>query len=160
VFDLPTRLHRSPYWAAVVIAALLAVAVGAGVAISRAIDGDTGPTASAAGEQLTARSLAIAVEGLCSVRADFESGDVEAARAVFYDKSHLFLHQLAAAVEVEDRNRATSLLIAKYRVEDLVAASDGSAIGADPETPSSVTTQLLHEVAAAASVLGLSAPDC
>jgi len=151
-------MHRDPRKIALV-AIVLVVALVAGVAVAGGLGGGSASSNAGLSGPVTAESLDVAVAGLCQVRSDWESGDPQAARAVFYDKAHLFLHQLAAAVEVKDRDRATSLLIAKYRVEDLMPASGQPRPSADTD-PSLLVTQLLQEVAASASLLGLSAPDC
>jgi hypothetical protein len=153
VIDLPTLMHRAHYRTAVLAVILLAVAIGAGIVIAGMLGSDSGSGATAGGA-VTAAGLATAVDGLCRVSANLQTGDGEAARDAFYDKSHLFLHQLAAAVQEKDRDRATSLLVAKYRVEDLLAASGGGGDGA------SAVAQLQQEVAAASAILGLSAPGC
>jgi hypothetical protein len=144
----------------VFLAIVLVVAVAAGVAVASGLRGDSPSTdASGLSAPVTAESLDVAVQGLCEVRSDLENDDSHAARTVFYDKSHLFLHQLAAAVQVKDRDRATSLLIAKYRVEDLMPASGQPQATSDTDPPLLIT-QLLQEVGASAALLGMSAPDC
>jgi hypothetical protein len=155
--DLPALMHRPPYKTALIVA-VLAVAIVAGLVIARSLQGGSSSSSADASldAPITDASLDNAVQGLCSVGADLEAGDVDQARAVFYDKSHLFLHQLGAAIQDMDRDRATSLLTAKYRVEGLV---DGSA-AVGGEDPSTAVPALLQEVAASASILGLTAPGC
>jgi hypothetical protein len=144
----------------VFLALVLVIALAAGVALASGGRGDSAPAADTSlTAPVTAKSLDVAVSGLCDVRTAFQKDDAQEARTIFYDKSHLFLHQLAAAVQDTNRDRATSLLIAKYRVEDLIPASGQPAATSDTD-PQLLVTQLLQEVAASASLLGLSAPDC
>lgn len=87
-----------------------------------------------------------AVDGLCAARDAAAGGESEAASAVFADRAHEPLHDLAAAVAVRDRGAAGRLLQAKQEVEaaldqgelaafdELVAAAReaGGVLGGDP----------------------------
>lgn len=66
-----------------------------------------------------------AFAGLC--RSLVQAGDVSAARATFFDRSHQALHELAAELETVDRAAAGRLLEAKARVEAALEqdSSDG-----------------------------------
>jgi hypothetical protein len=142
------------------LAIVLVIAIAAGVIVAGGLSGDAAPSAGGSGA-VSAEALDTAVSGLCQMRLALDQGDIQEARTIFYDKAHLFLHQLAAAVEVKDRDRATSLLIAKYRVEDLVPPSGQlPATAAGDTAPSLLVSQLLQEVGPSAKILGLSAPDC
>jgi hypothetical protein len=96
-------------------AAVLIVAVVAGVVVTSVLGGGTADgNAAAPGSfgNVTQAGLTTAVEGLCGVRSDLQANDLAAARTAFYDKAHLFLHQLAAEVQVKNVDQATSLLVA------------------------------------------------
>lgn len=149
-------------------AVVLVVAVVAGLVITQATQGNGSDTAAAVSSgsfgSVTQPSLDTAVAGLCEVRSLLQQGNQPAARAAFYDKSHLFLHQLAAQVQNKDLSQATSLLVAKYQVENLlppdgqtpIASTDSAA----SSTPEQLVSDLLDQVQQSAKLLGFKAPDC
>ena len=145
-------------------AAVLIVAVGAGFLIIEVTQGNSGnsaiPPIGSFGN-VTQASLNTAVAGLCEVRAEIQTNQ-PAARATFYDKSHLFLHQLAAEVQDKDVNQATSLLIAKYQVEALLPADSSTPVAATTATtsPDGLVSDLIAQVQQSAAVLGFTAPNC
>lgn len=77
--------------------------------------GDDHDDAQAAG-QADAR-YTLAVQGLCDARSELADDDPEAARASFYDDSHVALHDIADRLAGEDRSAAAELLEAKQAVE-------------------------------------------
>ncbi len=123
-------------------------------------NGDSGNNNIAVGSfgDVTQPSLDTAVQGLCEVRSDMQQGDLASARTAFYDKAHLFLHQLAAEVQDKDIDQASSLLIAKYQLEDLLPPQGQVATGAAPD--GQVISDLLVQVDQSAAVLGFNAPKC
>ena len=150
--------------------AVLAAAVLAGYGITLAMNGG-GSSADTVTNvpvgsfgNVTQPSLDTAVDGLCQVRSDFQQGDMTAARSVFYDKSHLLLHQLAAQVQAKDVPTATNLLLAMYYVENLIPAPGGTPVpvtGADANLPPpELVTRLIAEVQQSAAVIGFQAPNC
>jgi hypothetical protein len=82
--------------------------------------GDSGAGLTVDGQRVPEQRLTAAVEGLCEARSDV--GDLTAARAAFYDRSHEMLHVIAAALEPVDRAHAARLLRAKQAVEAGLAA--------------------------------------
>lgn len=159
---LRALLHTTPVKVAL-FAIVLGIAITTGVAVSGALDSRTTPTDASLGGPVTQASLSIAVGGLCEMRSDLQQQQLTAARNVFYDKSHLFLHQLAAAVESKDRTLASNLLLAKYRVEDLISSFGTTpAAGPTAETvaPAELLNQLLGQVRTSSATLGLAAPNC
>jgi len=58
-----------------------------------------------------------AVAGLCAAAGQARGGDVDDARATFFDQSHDDLHELADEVAGDDRAAAAELLEAKEAVE-------------------------------------------
>jgi hypothetical protein len=107
---------------------------------------------------VTQPGLERATEGLCEVRDDMKKDDLNSARTAFYDQAHLFLHQLAAQVQEKDLDQASSLLIAKYHLEDILPAEGQVATGAIPDE--GLIDDLLTQVHKSAEVLGFKAPDC
>lgn len=86
------------------------VLVGAAIgAIARSGDGGSDP--------MRGPSFAAARDGLCQAGQAASRGDAAGARAVFFDRSHQPLHELAAAAQERDRAAAARLLEAKERVE-------------------------------------------
>lgn len=61
--------------------------------------------------------LAGVADGVCQAAAQAGGGDVEQARATFYDRSHDGLHDVAGRLDSVDRTLAARLLEAKQRVE-------------------------------------------
>ena len=113
---------------------------------------------------ITQANLDTAVEGICAVRDDFQRGNEAAAREVFYDKSHLFLHQLAAQVQDKDVQTATNLLLAMYFVENVIPPPAQTPVPVTgPEKnlpPAELATRLIDQVQQAAPVVGFQAPNC
>lgn len=58
-----------------------------------------------------------AVAGLCAAAGEARAGDVDDARATFFDQSHDDLHELADEAAGDDRAAAAELLEAKEVVE-------------------------------------------
>jgi len=58
-----------------------------------------------------------AVAGLCAAADEVRAGDVDDARATFFDQSHDDLHELADDAAAADRAAAADLLEAKESVE-------------------------------------------
>jgi hypothetical protein len=58
-----------------------------------------------------------AAQGLCDAEALARSGELGAARARFYDRSHAYLHEIAALVTERDPQAVATLLEAKQRLE-------------------------------------------
>lgn len=67
-------------------------------------------------------------DGLCQALQAADAGDEKTARAVFFDRSHDGLHDLAARAAEIDRSLAADLLEAKQDVEALL---DGDEYGSD-----------------------------
>lgn len=88
--------------------AIVAVAAAIG-AVAGGSDGGSAPA--------TGPSFAAARDGLCQAGDAAGHGDAAGARAVFFDRSHQPLHELAAAAQERDRASAARLLEAKERVE-------------------------------------------
>jgi hypothetical protein len=59
----------------------------------------------------------VAVEGLCEAEQLASAGQAVEARGTFQDRSHAFLHELAADLQESNRLLATQLLQAKREVE-------------------------------------------
>ncbi len=149
--------------------AVLIVAVLAGYGITLAMSGGgssnsvTNVPVGSFGN-VTQPSLDAAVGGLCQARSDFQQGDQAAARTVFYDKSHLLLHQLAAQVQDKDVTTATNLLLAMYFVENVIPPPGGTPVpvtGPDANLPApELVTRLIDQVQQSAAVIGFQAPNC
>ncbi len=143
---------------------VLVVVVVATVLISGALGGGSdGNSAVAPGSfgNVTQAGIDNAIDGLCEVQVDFLQGDIAAARTPFYDKAHLFLHQMAAEVQEKDVTQATSLLVAKYKVENVILLPDNPPTPTSADgSPDALITDLLVQVKQSAAVLGFTAPDC
>jgi hypothetical protein len=143
---------------------VLVVVAGATYLLTDGSSGDSNNSADATNipvgsfGDVTQPGLDRATEGLCEVRSDMQHGDLDGARTAFYDQAHLFLHQLAAQVQDKDLDQASSLLIAKYHLEDILPAEGQVTTGAAPDD--SVITDLLTQVHKSAEVLGFKAPEC
>jgi hypothetical protein len=115
-------------------------------------NGDRGaePTPDAPGRPAAGSA---AIEGLCRIE-DEGLADRDRASAIFYDRAHDALHELAAEVEDVDRAAAARLLVAKERVEQ--------ALGGDPlpETFLDELRALRRAVAETLDALGEEAPGC
>ena len=92
---------------------LLLGGVFAIVAVAAAIGAFTGGGGRASNEP----SFGPARDGLCQAAEAARTGDTRRARAVFFDRSHQPLHELAAAAQERDRAATARLLEAKERVE-------------------------------------------
>ena len=86
--------------------------VAVAAAVGAFAGSDDGPSGPGDGPSFTA-----ARDGLCQAADAARSGDALAARAVFFDRSHQPLHELAAAAQERDRAATARLLEAKERVE-------------------------------------------
>ena len=74
----------------------------------------------------TAGAQASPLPGVCDALASARSGDVEDARAVFFDDAHDGLHDLASRTAKVDRAVTADLLRAKERIEALMESSSAS----------------------------------
>lgn len=115
-----------------------------------------GVACGAPGDRATPGSPPVAiggvVEGLCQLSA--VPTDRKRARSVFFGRVHGALHEMAAAVEVEDRSAAARILEAKARVESDLDA---------PRLPPGFATDvldLLGAVRESAPILGATVPAC
>lgn len=95
-----------------------------------------------------------AVHGLCQAEALARDGDVAGARAAFLNRSHTYLHELAADVTARDPAAVAALLEAKQGVEAALDESTDSARLADQ------VAALLETVRAAARSAGLRDAPC
>lgn len=72
--------------------------------------------------------FAASIDALCEARVEAAAGDIAGAEATFFDSAHGPLHELAAEAGEADREKAASLLEAKFAVEqafrDEVAAPE------------------------------------
>ncbi|MDP1805867.1 MAG: hypothetical protein Q8K72_11910 [Acidimicrobiales bacterium] len=92
---------------------LLLGGVFAIVAVAAAITAFTG----GGGRESSEPSFGPARDGVCQAAEAARTGDTRRARAVFFDRSHQPLHELAAAAQERDRAATARLLEAKERVE-------------------------------------------
>jgi len=98
--------------------------------------------------------LATALDGLCRAEDLARAGDLLAARTTFEDRTHGYLHELAAGAEGEARAEVGRLLEAKNRVESAFQTqANPSDVAARLNTLESAT----RDVAAA---VGTPAPEC
>lgn len=97
-------------------------------------------------------------QGLCEAASLARQGRVDRAGAVFNDRSHQFLHDLAPQVQQEDPAAAAGLLEAKNRVE--TALRDAGRGDATPEQVADLLSALAAALGRAAEVLGARAPAC
>jgi hypothetical protein len=101
-----------------------------------------------------------AAQGLCEAEALARGGELDAARARFYDRSHVFLHEMAALVTERDPQIVAALLEAKQRLESALERTPD--VGADPD--GAEVADLFAEVGsalgAAARAAGLAEPVC
>jgi hypothetical protein len=100
--------------------------------------------------------LTVALAGLCRA-ADFaRSGDLFEARRTFLNRSHAFLHELAARGDEQTRPAVARLLEAKQRVE--------AALGTERRATPAEVAVLLEDLEVAtrelAGALGTPAPRC
>lgn len=137
------RGARRPAVALLLVSLLLACA-----------DGAEPDTISVGNESVPVSRLREAAAGLCTARHQAGAGDVNTARATFYDRSHDALHTLARALEPADRALAARLLEAKQRVESDLA-------GGTPPTDLAADLDRLSEVTGAGLVrLSIDPPPC
>lgn len=109
---------------------------------------DRGPEPAASPDPLDA-----AFVGLCQAEALAADGDVEGARRVFFDRSHEYLHVLAAEAQEEDPRAVGTLLERKERVEASLREEEP-----DPGLPA-MLAELREAMAATARVRGLEPPE-
>jgi predicted ABC-type transport system involved in lysophospholipase L1 biosynthesis ATPase subunit len=125
------------------------------VAVSALLGACTGSSGGSATAAAPA-DLTVALAGLCRAEDFARAGDLFEARRAFLDRSHAFLHELAARGGGRARLAVARLLEGKQRVE--------AALGPEGnETPAEVADLLRQlEVAtrALASALGTAAPRC
>ena len=89
---------------------LAIVAVGAAIsALTGGLDGTSQPPRSS--------TFGPARDGVCQAAEAARTGDERRARALFFDRSHQPLHELAASAQERDRAATARLLEAKARVE-------------------------------------------
>lgn len=126
-----------------------------GVTLSLLATACAGPSGGSA-TAVAPADLTVALAGLCRAEDLARVGEVFEARRTFLNRSHAFLHQLAARGNEPARPAVARLLEAKQQVE--------AALGPDGnETPAQVAGLLRKlEVAtrALASALGTTAPRC
>lgn len=137
-------------WAAAALLALAFAGCGGG-------DGDGTPASTRSidvgGEPVPVSRLQDAATALCTAR-DQARGDVKAANATFYDRSHDALHTLARALDGVDRTAAARLLEDKERVEaDLRRDTPNADLAADLDRLAQVTRTGL-------AALSVSVPPC
>lgn len=93
---------------------LLLGGVFAIVAVAAAVSALTGDSSS---QPPRSSSFGPARDGVCQAAEAARTGDARRARALFFDRSHQPLHELAAAAQERDRAATARLLEAKERVE-------------------------------------------
>ncbi len=111
---------------------------------------------SSSGASGSADPLDEAVAGLCEATTLAEDGDVAAAAAVFQDRSHEYLHELADQLSDQDRAATARLLEAKQRVEAAFADSET----ADPAETANLLRDLQAALSEAATAASLDPPGC
>jgi hypothetical protein len=120
--------------------------------LATACAGPSGGSATAAAPA----DLTVALAGLCRAEDLARRGDVFEARRAFLNRSHAFLHQLAARGNEPARPAVARLLEAKQRVE--------AALGPDGNESPAQLANLFRELEVAtralASALGTAAPRC
>ena len=72
-----------------------------------------------------------AYAAVCRTAADLRAGNLDAAKADFYDTAHLPIHELAASLEAKHRDVAARLLEAKQPVEAGLIGTE-SAVAVEP----------------------------
>jgi len=113
-----------------------------------------GPTAAL--DEAEAQPLEIAYQGLCEARAIAEAGDMWGSANIFQTRSHGYLHEVAAEVQVADREVAARLLEAKQAVEVQLQSPDS----ANPQLVVSTLSTLETALGDTAESLGLTRPVC
>jgi hypothetical protein len=125
---------------AAVVALMVLAACGGGADDERA-------TITVAGQPVAVAALVDAHAGLCEAAAA-----PDAARRLFFDRSHEALHTVARALEDVDRGQAAALLEAKERVE--------SALPAPPPTLATDLRRLAGVYRDGLGRLAIAAPAC
>lgn len=103
--------------------------------------------------------LQVAAEGLCDAEVLALDGQIEAARTRFFDRSHSYLHELAALATERDPGAAASLLEAKQRLEETLKGT----LGGGDVSPAEVARQIaavLDGLRRAAVAVGLPQHAC
>lgn len=100
-----------------------------------------------------------AAQGLCDAEALARSGQLEAARAMFFDRSHGFLHELAAMATDRDPQTAAALLEAKQRLEAALERMSGEGDAEGVEI-GDLIAEVRAALGAAAVAIHLSEPAC
>ncbi len=90
----------------------------------------------------------VAVDGLCEAEEVASAGEAAEARGIFQDRSHAFLHELAADLQESNRLLATQLLQAKQEVEA------GLQTGGEPRLLASRISSLRAVVESSLAILG------
>jgi hypothetical protein len=96
----------------------------------------------------------VAVEGLCEAEQLASGGQPAEARETFQDRSHAFLHELAADLQESNRPLATQLLEAKQEVEA------GLQSGGEPQLLASRISSLRAVVESSLVLLGRPTVGC
>jgi hypothetical protein len=134
------------------------VAVAAGVvtiavvALILSRRGASGGGPDAGGKDLTPDALTATYSGLCTSRALVET-DLDAARDVFYSRSHGTLHLMASELAKTDRPLTAELLEAKNQVEQQLR-------GVVPQTAAAALDRLMSISKEALISLGMTSPSC
>jgi hypothetical protein len=128
--------------------------VAAAVAIAVLAASCTGDEKEPAATGQGSRGPQAAVEGLCEAETLAAGGLQQEARELFQDRSHGYLHELAAELQESDRDLAGRLLEAKQEVE--VALQEMS----DPETLATRIGALRAVVESALPVVGVDNVGC
>jgi hypothetical protein len=98
--------------------------------------------------------LHAAAQGLCDAETLARDGDVAGARNAFVNRSHSYLHELAAEITDRDPAAAAALLEAKQRVEATLGDTSDTARLAQ------LVAELLEAMDVAATAAGLGDPTC
>lgn len=119
--------------------------------------GDSAPVRSTRSPEIRLRS---ATQGLCDAEALAREGQIDAARARFFDRSHEVLHELAALVTDRDAGASAALLRAKERLEAILQASLTSATDPEGDEVAARIAELIDRLRAAARAAGLGEVRC
>ncbi|HWO93203.1 MAG TPA: hypothetical protein VNL92_00390, partial [Dehalococcoidia bacterium] len=101
--------RRHPFRLSAIVAVLLAGLVLAACNSDGTAESGGTAVASPIGQEEADRAL----RGLCEARDLAGREDVEAARNVFFDEAHQFLHELTVPLQERDAAAARDLLVAK-----------------------------------------------
>ena len=137
-------------------AALAPASVALALAIVALLGGCGSGADTAPASGVTQPRFASAIQALCRAQGLAATADVAAARRVFSDDAHAFLHELADRVSEQDRDATARLLIAKNRVETALAATTPSG----DEPPGERIVALIIATGDAGKTIGLSSPGC